>query len=416
MRFFDSLALTLLLIFSSGFVMQSCAADPGTQSDSETSPESDNEAQAASPQLNRTVIMRNLKNPWDLAIASDGSIFFTEKCRGLSVRKPNGNVVRLFGTSGSALVANDLVCEGQSGMQGVALDPDFASNRQIFVFMSSRLSNPKTNRVIRLTVGPDGNSVSGRQDIVTDIAYKNSGNNWGGAGAHSGGRLRFGPDGFLYITSGDNHNGTLPQDLNRLGGKVLRVNRSGLAAPGNNAPSGGDARIYTYGHRNVQGISFHPRTGRAFIAEHGPGHSDEVTALVAGGNGGWDPKPDPGVSCADNYCGYTSNKADGTPTSMTDLAKFPNAMKPFWKLDDSAGMGPCLFLNGSQWKDWNGALLVGIMRDQKLMVVEVRGDAQLGRVRQADLPSVRYRSLVQGSDGNLYISTDGGEIWKVSPQ
>ncbi len=161
--------------------------------------------------------------------------------------------------------------------------------------MASNLTtNPRTNRVVRLTLSADNMSASNRTDIITDIAFKDVGNGVGGAGAHSGGRLRFGPDRFLYVTTGDNHNATLPQDLTRLGGKVLRVDRNGAAAPGNNTPAGGDPRIFTYGHRNVQGITFRPagqpNAGQPFTAEHGPNHSDEVTPLVAGGNAGWDPQ------------------------------------------------------------------------------------------------------------------------------
>jgi len=369
------------------------------------------------PTLVRTDLMTGLSNPWDLAFTNDGAVFWTEKCRGLSVQKSDQTVARLFGTTGSFLVANDLFCEGQSGMHGVALDPGFATNRFIYIFMASNLTaNPRTNRVVRLTVNPTYTGVSNRVDIITDIPFKHSGNSWGGAGSHSGGRIRFGPDGFLYITTGDNHNGTLPQDLNKLGGKVLRVNRDGSAAPGNNTPAGGDPRIYTYGHRNVQGIAFQPGTGKAFIAEHGPNHSDEVTALSAGRNGGWDPKPEAGVSCADNYCGYTSNKPSGALTPMTDLEKFPQAMKPTWVASDSAGMGPNAFLVGTQWKSWNGALLVGIMASQELALIQLAADGSLAGVTKAALPKARMRSLVQGPDGNLYIATDEGAIWKVVPQ
>ncbi|KHD89740.1 MAG: aldose sugar dehydrogenase [Bdellovibrio sp. ArHS] len=368
------------------------------------------------PTLVQTPFMTGLQNPWDLAFLPDGTLFFTEKCRGLSVRKTDGTVIRLFGTAGSAVIANDLFCEGQSGMAGVALDPQFSLNRLIYVYMASNLSNPRTNRVIKLTVANDLSTVSDRNDIVTDISYKNVANTWGGAGSHSGGRIRFDRDGLLYITTGDNHNGPLPQDLTRLGGKVLRVTTDGAGAPNNNTPSGGDPRIFTFGHRNVQGLTFHPVTGQAFIAEHGPNHSDEITRLIPGGNGGWDPQPEPGVTCADNYCGYTSNKPSGLPTPMTDIIKFPNAMRPIVVYADSQGMGPATFLTGSKWLAWEGTLAVGMMAARRLDIFYLNSSGEREAMTTAILPSARMRSLVTGPEDNLYIATDEGQIWKVEPQ
>lgn len=404
-----------LLLLGSAAAVAGCngesrttAATPGTASP----------PAAGEPQMTRTVVMSGLSNPWDLAFTPDGAMLFTEKCRGLSVRLADGTVRRLFGTSGSAVVASDLFCEGQTGMHGVAVDPDFASNRFVYVYMPSNANGAKTNRVVRLTMNSGYTAVSARTDIVTDIAFKTVGNAWGGAGAHSGGRIRFSPvDRFLYVTTGDNHNGPLPQDLTRLGGKVLRIDRNGVAAAGNNTPAGGDTRIYTYGHRNVQGISFRPATGQPFSCEHGPGHTDEVTPLVAGGNAGWDPKPEPGVSCNDNYCGYTSNKPNGTPTPMTDTAKFPQALAPAWTNNGrSQGMGPCTFLSGTQWKDWDGWLAVSLMADTRLdiLALDAAGIATAATTVPG-LPSARIRSLVQGPDGAVYVATDGGEIWRLAP-
>jgi glucose/arabinose dehydrogenase len=366
------------------------------------------------PQLSRTVLLSGLSNPWDLAFTPDGTMFFTERCMGLSVRRTNNSVQRLFGGSGATVLASDFFCQGQSGMHGVAVDPDFAANRYVYVFMASNSGGTPTNRVVRLTVNDTYTSVTGRTDIVTDIAYKVATHN-GGPGAHSGGRLRFGPDNFLYVTTGDNHNGPLPQDLTRLGGKVLRITRTGAAAAGNNTPAGGDARIFTYGHRNVQGIAFRPSTAQPFSCEHGPGHSDEVTPLVAGGNGGWDPQPQAGVTCGSNYCGYGSNRLDGAPTSMTDLQRFPNAMQPSWTNEgDSEGMGPCTFLSGSQWSAWDGRLAVGIMGAQQIEILQldVNGITTAHQL-VSGLPSARVRSLVLGADGALYVATDSGEIWRV---
>ena len=367
--------------------------------------------------VQRTVILADLENPWDLAVAPDGALFFTEKCRGLSVRTPDGAIRHLFGTSGAAVVADDLFCQGQSGMLGLALDPAFADNRRLYLFMASKLDGQPANRVVRLQVDAANTTVRDRTDIVTDIPFKPSFNRWGRAGAHSGGRLRFSPkDGFLYVTTGDNHNGPLPQDLTRLGGKVLRIDRDGRPAPGNNTPKGGDARLFTYGHRNVQGLAFRPGTGQPFACEHGPGHSDEVTALVAGGNGGWDPAPTPGVSCASDYCGYTSNKPDGSRTSMTDRERFPAALSPSWTNQGvSEGMGPCVFLDGSDWGDWAGRLAVGFLRGARIDLLAMDAAGQATGVHTIpDLPAERMRSLVVAPDGALVVATDGGEIWRLT--
>ncbi len=370
------------------------------------------------PTLGRTVIMSGLLSPWDVAFSPDGqTLFVTEKCRGLSVRQASGAVVRLFGTAGSALLAPDLFCEGQSGMNGVALDPDFANNRYIYVYMASSLrTNPRTNRVVRLTLSADLASVvtNSRTDIIADIPFKDVANAVAGSGAHSGGRLRFGPGGYLYVTTGDNHNYSLPQDLSRLGGKVLRINRDGSAAAGNNTPAGGDPRIYTYGHRNVQGISFRPGTNQPFISEHGPNHSDEVTPLVPGGNGGWDPQSRPGLTCPDSYCGYAG---DASTMPMTDTTRFPNAMRPSWNNGGlSQGVGPITFLSGAQWKAWDGRLVVGVMGASRLVVLELDSGGMTMSTADASVAPGRYRALVQGPDGNLYVVAEtAGQIWQVVP-
>jgi glucose/arabinose dehydrogenase len=393
-----------LLAFATVFVLGVSGAIPGVNSASRDD----------APTLTRTVVLDGLDDPWDLAFTPDGALLFTEKCHGLSVRRADGSRHFLFGRDGAAVAAPDFFCKGQSGAHGVAVDPEFARNRFVYLYMPSILSSPPTNRVVRLVVDPGYTTVSERIDIVTDIPFKHAANAVGGAGAHSGGRLRFGPEGFLYTTTGDNHQPTLPQDLSRLGGKVLRVDRDGQPAPGNHTPTGGDPRIYTYGHRNVQDITFRPGTGQPFVAEHGPNHTDEVTPLVAGRNGGWDPQQRPNLRCPDGYCGYA-----GTTTTMpmTDTTRFPDAMRPSWTNEGkSEGMGPSTFLTGAQWGAWEGRLAVGFLAGQRVEVLRLDAAGRTTSHTRLDLPRQRIRALVPDPHGDLYIAVDAGEIWHVAPR
>jgi glucose/arabinose dehydrogenase len=399
-------------------------------------------AGAQVPGLTGTKVMTKLENPWDMAFLPDGTMFFTEKCKGLSVRQSSGKVSALLGmkdVKGYATNAGDLFCDGQAGMNGVAVDPNFAENRLIYVYSTSTLSSPPTNRVMRFVVNADGTNVSARKDIVADIPYKVSPSDhpFGDSGAHNGGRLRFGPsDKFLYVTTGDNHTSDIPQSPTRMGGKVLRINGEGQAASGNNSPQGFDPRVFTYGHRNPQGITFRPGTNQAFTAEHGPWHSDEVTALVAGGNGGWDPRPNRNGrgDCPGNYCGYSPNQMTAVDPKeraafmpMTDLRAFPNAMKPAWNNDGlSQGMSSATFLSGKQWKDWDGKMLVSFMGigihgtpvGNRLEVLDIGADGLSAKKTTVALPvpAGRFRAAVQGPDGNLYVATDEGDIFRMTPK
>lgn len=398
-------------------------------------------AVAAAPNLSAKPILSKLTNPWDMAFLPDGTMFFTEKCNGLSVRSASGTVTKLLGMKDSKdydTTAADLFCEGQAGMNGVAVDPDFTKNRFIYVYSASNITAPGTNRVMRFVVNADNTKLSDRKDIVTDIVYKPAASDlpFGGPGAHNGGRIRFSPgDGFLYVTTGDTHNGEVPQSPTKIGGKVLRIDREGNAAPNNGAPQGFDPRIYTYGHRNPQGIGFRPGTNQAVTAENGPWHSDEVTVLKAGGNAGWDPRPNVNgrKDCPANYCGYSPNqmaamdpKERATFMPMTDLKAYPNAMKPAWNNAGlSQGLSSGTFLSGKQWKDWDGKMIVSFMGigihgtpvGNRLDLLDISKDGTSAKRTTISLPmpAGRFRSVVQGPDGDLYVATDEGEIYKMTP-
>jgi glucose/arabinose dehydrogenase len=216
---------------------------------------------------------------------------------------------------------------------------------------------------------------------------------------------------------------------------VLRIDRDGKAAADNKAPEGFDKRIYTYGHRNPQGISFRPGTNQPYTSENGPWHSDEVTALVNGGNGGWDPRPNMAGrgDCPDKYCGYSPNQMGAVDPKervkfmpMTDTATYPDAMKPAWNNDGlSQGLFGATFLSGKQWKSWDGRFVIGFAGigvhgtpvGNRLDVLDIAEDGSSATRTMVNLPmpAGRFRSVVQGPEGNLYVATDEGSIVMLTP-
>jgi aldose sugar dehydrogenase len=343
------------------------------------------------PAVTREVFVSGLSNPWDIAFLPNGEMLFTERPGRLAARNGSG-VVRTI-----AQIA-DVVTGGEGGLMGLAVDPEFASNRFLYTCLSSRVSGSTDNRVVRWVLSADGTQLTDRRDIVTALPYANG-------GRHSGCRPRFGPDGQLWIGTGDAALGTLPQDLQSLGGKVLRVTRDGAAAPGNPTIAGADSRIYTYGHRNVQGIAFQPRSGAVFAVEQGPSFDDEVTVLVAGANAGWNPVP-----------GYNES------VSMTDLTRYPNAMRAVYSSGSQAkGTSGGGFLSGSAWKSWDGALVIGQLSGTRLLVITFTPAGAVATTTPLfDDLGTRLRTPLQGPDGSLYVTTDrstgAGEIWRVTPR
>lgn len=346
--------------------------------------------------LDITVVIGGQNRPWDLAFAPDGTMLYTEK---------NGNINALIGGARQTLDANGATAGttasgfltlGEGGMMGMAVDPLFASNRHIYTcFLTGTGGVPTDVRIVRWTVDAGYTTLTARTDIVTGLPAATN-------GRHSGCRPRFGPDGYLWIGTGDAAIGTNPQNPTSLGGKVLRVDRHGSGAPGNpGAPL--DPRIYTYGHRNVQGITFTPN-GDAYSVEHGTGCDDEMNRLVAGGNYGWDPIP-----------GYNEARP------MTDLVKFPDALPAVWSSGcPTIAPSGVTSISGAQWVGWNGGLAMAVLKDQHLHVLRL-GQLDSGLTVLGEYEDMtgfgRLRSTVQGPDGALYVTQDAnpGNIYRVEP-
>jgi aldose sugar dehydrogenase len=332
-----------------------------------------------------TTVLSGLANPWDIAFTPDGRMLFTERAGTVNVLA-NGARRQLARPA-------DAVPRGEGGMMGLAVDPGYAGNRRVYTCFATQ----NDVRVVRWVVGAGETGLSGRTDILTGIPVSVT-------GRHSGCRLRFGPDGFLWVTAGDTANASLPQDPQSLGGKVLRITTDGAGAPGN--PGGRlRAEIYTYGHRNPQGVAWRPSDGQAFSIEHGTSRDDEINRLVAGANYGWDPRGALGGAFYD----------ESQP--MTNRTKYPDALEAVW----SSG-APCVapsggtFLSGPAWGRLEGAFAVAELRGQRLQVFT---SLTPGNV-QFELPITnrgRLRVAVQGPDNALYIATDSpsGAILRVPP-
>lgn len=344
--------------------------------------------QCPPPALDVTVTVDGLDRPWDIAFTPDGTMLFTERA---------GRIDAAIGSSVVVLAAPaDVALGSEGGMLGLAVDPDFAMNRRIYTCFTSTLpAVGRDVRVVRWEVDAGFATLVNRQDIVTGIPYS--------SGRHSGCRPRFGPDGFLWITTGDAAQGTNPQDPSSLGGKVLRVDTDGKGAPGN---PGGALReeIYSFGHRNVQGLAFRPSDSMPFSVEHGPFWDDEINRLEPGGNYGWDPVP-----------GYNET------VSMTDLMKFPDAIPAAWSSGvptiAPSGAG---FVTGAEWGVWSDSLAVAVLKERELRFVHLDPSGTFLLYFSIALDGGdRLRSAVQGPDGRLYLATDvggtGGRILRVTP-
>ncbi len=332
--------------------------------------------------------MGGLNRPWDLGFTPDGWLLYTERPNGISAARADGSGRRLL------LRPPDLFVGSEGGTLGLAIDPAYASNRRIYVCYTSTAADV---RVVRYVVDAGTTTLTAATPILTGAPLT--------SGRHSGCRPRFGPDGMLWVGTGDAAVGTVPQDLGSLGGKVLRIDTNGGPAAGNPTLGGGaDPRIWSSGHRNVQGIAFAPGAPawHGFQVEHGTDRDDEVNRLVPG-NFGWDPVP-----------GYDESRP------MTDRVKFPAAVVAAWSSGfPTIAPSGATFLTGAQWRGWNGALAVAVLKGAQLRVFFPQPNGAItGSVAALQL-GVRLRSVVQGPDGALYVSTDarpgGDQIWRVNP-
>ena len=343
-------------------------------------------AREPGPELTVTEIVTGLSHPWGIDFTPDGTMLFTQRAGVLNARLTDGTVKRVDADLG------DLLVDGFAGLQALAVDPDFTTNRRFYTLQGH---TGREMQVIAWTIDADYDEAT----RVVDPLVK--GMPIGPGPWHSGGRLLFGPEGYLWIVTGDGRVVTGAQDLTSLGGKVLRVDpRTGAGAPGN--PFGASSQVYAYGFRNPQGLARRPGTDQMWLVEHGPKHDDEINLLAPGGNYGWDPIPDD-----DTLVFYDYSDEAGVP--MTDLAKFPSARQARWSSGfPTLATSGAVFLDGPQWGEWEGRLAVATLKTKSLRVFEFTEQGDFAGqivVPELDGSQGRLRTPVLGPDGALYIAT-----------
>ncbi|MCY3580667.1 MAG: PQQ-dependent sugar dehydrogenase, partial [bacterium] len=305
-------------------------------------------AEVPQPLTVRTVVS-GLTIPWDVAFTPDGTMLFTERAGSLQARFPDGRLQRVNAEFGR------LYTSFAVGLMSLAVDPDFNNNRRFYTCEAQEYGTEV--QVISWTMDETYSSATRVDDpLVGGIDFKRNG--W-----HGGCRILFGPDGYLWVTTGDGQIAGTAQNLNSLAGKVLRVNaQTGGGAPDNPFSDSDNPSqktpVYSYGHRNPQGLAFRPNTKQVWVVGHGPDYDDEINLIVSGGNYGWDPAPP-----------YNEK------VPMTDLDAFPDAIVAKWRSGFPAiAPSGAVFLDGEDWGAWNGRLAVAVLKQKYLKVFEFAED------------------------------------------
>jgi glucose/arabinose dehydrogenase len=309
------------------------------------------------------VVVSDLEIPWSLVFAPDGRLFVTERPGRVRIIDLNTR------TSQLALTLDDVFAEGEGGLLGVALDPSFVSNGLVYLDYTARTpAGGAVNRVVRYR--ESGNRLAERVVLLDNIPANV---------IHDGGRIRFGPDRLLYITAGDAANEQLAQDVASLAGKILRINPDGTTPRGNPFSS----PVYSYGHRNPQGIDWHPATGDLWESEHGATGNDEINVIDAGVNYGWP-------------------LIEGNQT-------MPAMREPITFYNPAIAPSGASFYRGQRFTQFANNLFVGTLRGTHLL--RIRFDPAvprriLAQERLLDGQFGRIRDVVSGPDGYLYFCTN----------
>jgi len=326
--------------------------------------------------------------PWGMDFISENEILVTEK-KGTLYRVTNGEKAEVSGLP-------EIYKRGQGGLLDVALHPDYKNNKIIYFTAGVHIEGDEGGNTALYCGELNENSLSNIK-----LLYKGNPNTK--KGQHWGSRIVFDNKGHLFFGIGDRGNRDAnPQDLNRDGGKIYRLNLDG-SIPEDNPfadQEGALKALYSYGHRNPQGMTVHPETGEIWENEHGPKGGDEINIIQKGKNYGW-----PVITYGINYSG----------TSITDKTSMPGMEQPFYYWVPSIAPSGMAFSSSDVYGDWKGDLFIGSLKFEYLERLVIKKNKVVKREKILDGLG-RVRNVKEGPDGYLYIAIEGKGILKLINQ
>jgi glucose/arabinose dehydrogenase len=340
-----------------------------------------------------TTFATGLEHPWGAALLPDGRLLVTERPGRLRLVGPDGSLSAPLG--GVPAVE----ARGQGGLLDIALAPDFAVSREVFLCQAMLVQGGALTRLVRARLAADAGGLEAATPLLDATPPQSGGRN------HFGCRIAFGGDGRLHLSTGDRYSDRMrAQRLDDLAGKVLRLDREGRALADNPfaGRAGARAEIVTYGHRNPQGLALNPWTGSLWQAEFGARGGDEINVLRAGANYGW-----PLVTAGVDY--------DGSPIGRG--ASAPGLEDPIHGWTPSVSPSGIAFYSGNAFPGWQRSLFVAALNPPGLVRLSTAGDRVTGEERLLFDRRIRMRQVVVAQDGALLVLTDEarGRILRLAP-
>ncbi|MPR33383.1 PQQ-dependent sugar dehydrogenase [Salmonirosea aquatica] len=338
------------------------------------------------------VLTEDLKSPWAITSLPDGRLILTEKAGNLRIVTQEGKL------SDPIMGLPEVHFKGQGGLLGIALDPKFKSNRMVYWAFSEPTDDGNLTAVAKGKLSADEKKIEGATVIYRATPYY-KGN------LHFGGRVLFDRQGNLILSTGERSDlVTRPQaqSLESGLGKVIRITTDGQPVKGNPFAGKESARpeLYSYGHRNVQGLAIHPVTGDLWENEFGPRGGDELNRVEAGKNYGW-----PTITYGIEYSGKKVGDA---------IQQKAGLEQPVYYWDPSVSPSGMTFYTGNQIPEWKNNLFIGTLSGMHIArLVLDKNNRVIGEERLLADQTQRFRDITQGQDGALYAVTDQGRLYRI---